>query len=194
MPGGLAAGLEVCNGLDYGTATASSAGITVTPSATANTKGSFVQLSAFTTADISAIHFTLYNSNFGPYLLDIAIGAAGSEKVIVNNVALGSGDAVMSPGVSIRLPLHIPKGSRISARCQSGNASDSPISLGFQAFDGATTMMEGCAGADGIGAITTTSRGTAVTAGSANTKGSYAQLIALAARDYMGFYFSNRHC
>lgn len=189
MPGGFPLGFEFCNCTDTGTV--NEGGTDLTPSATANTKGSYTQIIASTAADATWIDVSLCipqsSSGTGGYGVDVAVGAAGSEKIIVNNVVLLN---VTSTGVvnHFAFPISIPAGTAISARSQSATATDGGPSIQITLFDGAMTMMEGCAGVDSVGFLTASSEGTLLDPGTvANTKGSYAQLTASSSRDYLGF-------
>lgn len=109
----------------------STTGTTVTASASTNTKGSYAQLVASTTRD--------YIGLFGAFdtggtttahhnLLDIAIGASGSEQVIIPNFpavssAQGLSANLFSPENIPFTPILIPAGTRIAARMQSNVAS-----------------------------------------------------------------------
>ena len=108
-----------------------------------------------------------------------------SNIVLATN---GTQSQFTAPEAHIAIPLSIPKGARISARCQCSTGSQT-ARVHLQLFDGAHTMMEGAAGVDAIGFSSSTSLGTPlVPNASANTKGSYAQLVASTLRDYMGFF------
>lgn len=189
MPGGFPIGQEICNGQYASAIQTGSTGILVASSATINTKGSWVQLIASTSYDACAVLVSLNGfpgTHTCTWLVDIGIGASGSEQVIVSNLMLQSVGA--GAGVAqVFFPLAIPAGTRISARSQSTAASNS-VAVDVDLFDGAFTQMEGAAGVDAIGVSTSTSLGTALTAGAANTKGSYAQLTAATSRDYIGFF------
>lgn len=174
-------------GVDVGTSTGSSRGTIVTSSATANTKGSFTQLIASTSVDAAAIlvqfntGFTTSSTSSG---VDIAIGGAGSEQVIVNNLYVEGGrtNGVAAPGYVV--PVAIPAGSRVSARSQSSSTS---IQCGVQ-----VTLLpggvDGAAGVDAYGFNAATTLGTSVDpGGTANTKGAYVQITAGLSTDISGF-------
>ena len=89
-----------------------------------NTKGSYVELTASTSADIAGFWLLINTANASAnrYLIDIATGAAASEVVLVPDVysqpgTLGAGDQV------VFIPLNITSGTRVSARCQCNGAS-----------------------------------------------------------------------
>lgn len=104
---------------DWGTV--QSSGKTVVAGGTAHTKGSYVQLVAateFTTSWLMLMFRWLdTNRNFA---IDIAVGAAASEQIIIPNFYSFVGNAF-----NLLIPFTIPAGSRIAARCASQNAFSS---------------------------------------------------------------------
>jgi len=111
------------------TSDATRKGTTVTASATAHTKGAWVQLLAATDEDTYGITVRARDVHVAAtvtsYLLDIGIGPAASEVVLIEDLdcwgaAAGSETAARTyffPGV-------IPKGERVAARAQSLIVSD----------------------------------------------------------------------
>jgi len=189
MPGGLPLGLDVCNGNSTGTS--SSLGTAVTCAGSANTKGSWAQLVASTPNDTVFVDVVIYFnasafSAAGQQLaVDIGVGAGGSEVVIANNLMNVPG-YTLKTGVHYAFPLAIPAGTRIAARAQASVAS-AVANVSINLFDGSFTQMEGIAAVDSIGFQAGTTRGVTLTPNaSANTMGSYAQLVASSSVDYMG--------
>jgi hypothetical protein len=188
MPGGLPLGLQHANAQAVGAVTATSLGTTITGSA-ANNKGSMTQLTASTAFD--AVGFTATILGFGATatsgLMDIGIGAAGSEIIIASNLLVSSLTAADATVVYF-IPVAIPAGTRIAAKCQTNISSSVTMFVSLILWDGAFTQQEGMAGVDAIGANLTTSQGTVIDPGAvANTKSAYVQLTASTARDYAGF-------
>lgn len=106
-----------------GAVTGTSKGVTVTSSATPNTKGSYVQLIASTTKKASGIVLIIYIETANvSYLVDIATGVSGSEVPILPNVLVSD---LLSGNMSLALfiPISIPAGTRLSSRCQSTGVS-----------------------------------------------------------------------
>lgn len=107
----------------YGLTTGTTSATSLDPGATINTKGAYVALSASTTEDMRWVVIVFGHNaaaaTGGPtYLVDIAVGAAAAEQVIIANLFVcmnSSGYNFTSP---ICLPVNIPAGTRISARCQ----------------------------------------------------------------------------
>lgn len=180
MPGGFPLGLELCAGTDYGTVTGSTSGTAVTGGAS-GVAGSWVQLVASTAIDACWITVALRDatgSGFNAFV-DIAVGGAGSEKVIISSLGM---EYTGEPHYSF--PISIPAGSRISARSTSDVGVYTPH-VAITLFEGAFTQMEGAAGVDVLGY--SSFEGTALNnSGSSNVKGSYTQIIASTARDYIG--------
>lgn len=184
MAGGFYIPDGLANCVGYGQVTGTTAQTSTTTGA-ANTKGSYTQLTASTTADATCLMVesnTVASGNATSK--DIAIGAAGSEKIIIPDLV----DA--SPAVSFHnytfWPVSIPSGTRIAFRAQSTSASDTP-SISIWLFDNGT-MGRGSGIIDTIGFVSASTQGTTVDAGAtANTKGSYAQITASTSVDYAGF-------
>lgn len=104
---------------------ANSGGTTVAASASTNTKGSWVELAASTAAEASWIEVVIASNSAGArYLIDIGIGAAASEVVLLANLHFENATAGNS-GASYRFPVAIAAGSRVSARiqCSTGSAT-----------------------------------------------------------------------
>lgn len=101
-------------------------GVTVT-TGVANTKGSYAQVTASLSNDIMG--FVIVKDGApanGNYLLDIAIGAAASEQVIIPNLLFsGVSGGVAVNAIGMFFPVPIPQGTRIAARAQSNNATQS---------------------------------------------------------------------
>ncbi len=194
MAGGFPCGFELSNANTIGTSTSTSTGTSILPSASANTKGSFVELIPATSYDTCwvVVDLLLYGGALRGCLVDIAIGASSSEKIIIDNIGAHTpSGATATGGASFGFPLTIPAGTRISARSQSSSASTpaSDITLSMTLFDGAFTQLEGSGGVDSMGALTASSLGTSIdTGGTANTKGAWVQLTGSTARDYCGLF------
>lgn len=118
---GIVRGEEVA---EYGAVTATSKGTLVDPGATANTKGAWAQMTASASIESHALMLTaMPNSSAGGggthWLVDIGIGASGSEQVIVANLHLSGMNNYGPSRAGVNLPMHIPAGARVSMRCQS---------------------------------------------------------------------------
>lgn len=166
---------------------------TLTPAGTANTKGSYTQMLASTSADCRMLRIELFANpsaaNTKSFLVDIATGAAASEAVLVPNLGV---QATIQFGLArsvFFIPCRIPAGTRIAARCQC-NTGTSPENMFAQVtvYDGDVRQLGGGGGVDAIGADTATSRGTAITPGNSSVKSSYVQLTASTSNRYVGLF------
>jgi hypothetical protein len=164
--------------------TANSAGLAVTGSASAHTKGSYVQLIASTAEEYSGLMLTFGSSSICTGLLDIAIGSAGSEQDIVPNIMFQTGVIGGLAGSATFLPLRIPAGSRIAARLQTVAGGSQVVRFCLLGFTGGYSSRPPLGRATTYGVNTGTSRGTSIDPGaSANTKGSFAQIVASTANN-----------
>lgn len=144
----------------------------------ANTKGSWVQLIASTDIrstllwlipDSAVVATTATRCNIA---LDIGIGAASSEIVVISNY-LGFSCKVNENGDPCMIPLVIPKGSRVAARI-AGTVASETMRLGVIVVGGGPHPFPAGPRCETLGVTLTL--GTTVTAGSANTKGSWVSI------------------
>jgi hypothetical protein len=96
---------------------------TLTADTTAHTKGSWTEVIASTSADTSLLVINLTavaigNTNTAT-ILEIGTGAAGSETVLIPDLAIGGAHAAGNGGIAAAIPIKIPSGTRIAARIQS---------------------------------------------------------------------------
>lgn len=100
--------------------------IELDPGGSAGTKGSYSQLIASTarkTREITIAFANPDNDSGGTdqvkkvWSVDIAVGGAGSEQIIIPDIPASRGWSIcFSPHV-LRLPISIPSGTRVAARC-----------------------------------------------------------------------------
>jgi hypothetical protein len=159
--------------------------VTVTANASANTKGAWTEIIASTTADADLVEVSVQGGNTAStivgILLDIAIGASGSEVALFENVAVGGAAASSfngEAGYRFGVPVYVPSGSRISARIQSN------ITLGRTAqvsvrLSAGPNPSNTSASATVIGTNTGTSLGT-----DQNNNTSWQQAVASTAAQY----------
>lgn len=173
--------------------TSSWTGVTVTASATQHTKGAWSELIA--SASGEATMLILYVSGTSTStaatstLLDIGIGAASSETVIISDLAIGY---AIDRANNVRLysiPLLIPAGSRVAARIQSQVVSKTAV-LGADLIGGGPFESNGVPHAvDTYGANTAQSAGVSVAANAtANVFGAWTQITASTARQHSGLF------
>ncbi len=169
-------------------------GTTVTASGSINTKGSWVTLltPSFDTQWVAfCFMYSADSAVMTDQLIDIGIGGAGSEVVIVPNYLCGWAGTPLAGGVGIGtqdkwfvVPMQIPAGTRIAARLQSVISADTVNVLAFASGDASGTVV-GLANADTYGADTATSKGVQlVNSASSGTFGSWTNLGSPTSRDY----------
>lgn len=119
--------------LTYGANLATSRGTSVDPGGTINTKGAWVQLTAATTAPISWLMLHIGNQantarTDAVYLVDIGVGPAAAETVVVPNLMFMMDDAADEPTPSYigPFPFQAPIGTRLAVRgqCTIADATD----------------------------------------------------------------------
>lgn len=192
----LASGLWLPRLLTDGSAGASSdrAGISI-QSGVANTLGAWVQVVASLSADVGFVHIAHNDVISGSAadfssLLDIGVGAAGAEVVVLNALGVGwvGTDTIATPTHPFvhpgwLFPLWIPRASRVAIRVQCKTASTfENFRLHFFA------PVEGAKPSNSIvtmGADAANSRGTVLTNPAANnTEGAWTQITAATAEPF----------
>ena len=147
---------------DLNTIPTSSASATVTADATPHTKGAWTEIIASNAAETSALLVTVgaisQSSTNTATLIDIGIGAAGSETAIVENVAVGGASSLLN-GIVFVLPYQVAAGTRIAVRSQAIIASDTAdVQIDTLAMGDASAV--GTPTFDVLGTSTATSAGT----------------------------------
>jgi hypothetical protein len=155
--------------------------VTVVASATPHTKGAWTELIAATGSLATFMRITgncVTSSTNTAVLVDIGVGAAASETVVIPNMTFG-GNA--SEHISM-VPISIPPGSRVSARSQGAQVSQ-PVSVWIELYHPRT--INGNDSRHGnwsrtvttYGAVTASSLGTTLTTpGSLNTKSAWTEI------------------
>ena len=111
-------------------------------------------------------------------LVDIGVGAAASEQVIVENILTSIGSGFASAQTDVFVPVAVKAGQRLAARCQSSDANGG-IEMGVQLCAGDFFSQLGLGRATTYGAVTADSGGTSVDpGGTAHTKGAWSQITA----------------
>ncbi len=146
---------------------------TVTASGSANTKGSWTTISASCPFDSSGMIMTGQSSNVNATgLMDIGIGGAGSETVIVPNLLMERSSGY-EPFAPLWLPISIKAGTRVAVRFQSTTGGDTRyVKFAFAAANGALPFQR----ATDYGTTLATSVATYISSGGVDTKGSWANL------------------
>lgn len=155
-----------------GALTASSSGTTITAPATANTKtgAAWTTVIASTDTPGNGLLLTMFNTvaTIVNRLVDIGIGAAGAEQVLIPNLLFSNG--IADTPATVYIPLRIPVGVRISARMQASTASNALIIAG-NVHAGVWYGPVPYSRVVNYGANLATSRGISIDAGAtANTK------------------------
>jgi len=152
--------------------------ISVTGSSTIHTKGAWTQLVSSTASQSALAILSFGNvgaaSTNTSTLVDIGVGGAGSESVVIPNIAVGG----YVNGPVIWVPIRIPAGSRVAARCQS-LVSSKAISVRIYLFSH-TDSARCPTSVNAIGADTATSAGVALSGAS----GSWTEIAAATAADF----------
>lgn len=157
--------------------------VTITASATAHTKGSWSQIISSTTAQTTMIVFAVTSVNVSTAdsatLLDIGVGASGSETVIVPNIAIGGASTAV-----FRIPVKVASGSRIAARIQGVRASQTATinARDFQCVNAGDASLIPTS-VDVLGASTATSTGTAMSGAS----GTWVEIVSSTSQPYIAF-------
>jgi len=168
---------NLANYLDYGSVvSAATHGTTITANASINTKGSYTQLVASTTYDVCGFWLLLgaAGTSGAAYSVDIAVGAGGSEQIIVADFVFQQAGTVLN---SVYFPIGIPAGSRVAARCQS-TTTVATINVSIIGADG-NFVQPHLGNCTTYGFNSATTLGTNIDpGGSANTNGAYSQITA----------------
>ena len=116
---------------NFGLVSASTLYTYITAPTVNNTKGAYTELKAATDNSFEGIVIhTAYCTAPRNYLIDIAIGAAGSEKVIIPNLSLATAGTYEYRMTQTHFfPIRVPKGSRISARYQANAYASTDLGL-----------------------------------------------------------------
>lgn len=163
-----------------GVVAAASTGVVVASSASINTKGTWVELTAATARHGIGILVNLRRGHtaVADFLVDIGIGAAAAEIVIVPNLKADSGTNTLTRSAPLWIPIGIPAGTRISARCQStisAAASRVQVTVVYGSMLTAPPLTR----VTDYGTNTADSGAVSVDpGGSINTKGSWTQITA----------------
>ena len=151
----------------------------------ANIKGSWVEMTSSSTFDFEYLQLTTLINDTADYLLDIGVGSAGNEEVIVGDVMISYGGGSVSIVDTFGFPIHIAKGSRITARGQASSSSQN-LRLGLTGY---SSSLPGYAKVVGYGISTGDSGGTPVDpGGSSNTKGAYSEVTSSTNEDLREIY------
>ena len=152
----------------------------VAPSATANTKGLWVEFVASTGFPTRYLTVEMGRGETNnQFLTDVGIGGAGSEVVLVANLMVETGANGRERTFLYQLPVWIPPSTRVSLRSQVNETSSGGDRFAVTLSSGGFPGPQAFSRVTTYGAITADSGGTQVDpGGSADTKGAWAQLVA----------------
>lgn len=162
---------------------ASTTGTLITAHATVNTKGSWTELAASTAGTASWIDVEIAAlSSTARILVDIGLGASGSEVVLLGNLHF-DGSAANSDNAVYRFPVAIPAGSRVAARIQA-SASGATVRVTAILATGNPGGLSAPGSVQTYGADTSDSGLTSVDpGGTVNTDSAWVQLTASTTAD-----------
>ena len=166
-------------------------GTLVSASATPHTKNStYTELISSVGFDVYyieiLIHTVFVSGTDSSTLVDIAIGAAASETVIIPNLNCGGSAAwanASHAGHRYAFPLYIPSGSRLSANCQSAVASKQPRVLIWVYGEPSDPTWVGQHITD-YGTNLATSRGVSVALGTGSSDSAWTEIVAATTRGH----------
>lgn len=187
MTGAWKGGLSLSNASDIGAITATSSTVQLLGNTgTTYAKGPWVQFTASTPTDTTwvAIAAQTHTSGGVAFAIDISIGAAGSEMVVVSNLNM-SGNP--SRGERFFFPFMIPAGTRIAGRMSSDGLGDG-MNVHLETYQDQFSSVGVGSAIDTYGFSNAINLGIAVDPGAtANTKGAYTQITASLTNDIAGF-------
>lgn len=182
------------DGIQDTTVDSDSKGVSITPNATAGVEGSYATLINGTRFEGSRLILWVSENVGGTrtaddYLIDIAFQIGGTEYIVITDLLY----AVSGIGVTAMLdiPLRIPKGTVLRARCSCGTASG--VAINVSAMVCGSTFLSGYGGVstyDSLGVVAGDT-GTQLDPGATvNTFGSVVEFSSSTSFNYKGFFLS----
>jgi len=160
---------------------------TATYAGTTNTKGAWVEIVSSCPSGVNEIIVTMQgadgaSSTHLTWLLDVGIGAAGSEVVLIPDIHHHSYDTASGNAVYSRsqFPAAIPAGTRIAIRAQCSHAYACSADIHLLSADLTGARLSRI---DAMGVVSSVSAGTQVTC-PASGEGSWVEISSSAARAY----------
>lgn len=165
-------------GLDGG----STSLVELASSTSAHTKGSWTEILTSTDVDSEVLVLHWYPTDDSVYyLMDIAVGAASSEQVIIENLFVAGYTTTFGgySGGHIVLPFKLAAGTRLSARIQAHSAGTQNVRVSASVFALGVFPSIGFGRCTTYGADTANTNGVQCdAAGTAHTFGSWTQIDA----------------
>ncbi len=172
-----------------GAVTASSTGTVITANASANTKGSWVDVGSAISYGYNTVLITAIVGSAGAadFTFDIGENQSGTRAIIAEDIRLPGLLGTRSNALSLSLPLHVRRGAQLSVRCQASTGSRTMEVM----ISGMAGGWGGAPGARRIAALYTpsSSRGVDIDPSSANTKTSYVTLVSGSTQPIRGVFF-----
>lgn len=122
--------------LTYGANAANSRGVNIDPGSSADTKGAWIEIAASISNNLKALFVRFGDgssarSALKQGVLDVGIGAASSEIVLIPNIYYTfTANNMIGPDCSLLLPVSIPSGTRLAVR-----ASNQETNATYRKFD-----------------------------------------------------------
>lgn len=160
---------------------------TVTASAVAHTKGTWAELESSAPESFGfwiRISGTATAATNTAMLLDIGLGAALSEAVLVPDINAGASAGLL--GRAFFIPMYVPAGVRMAARCQAVIGSDT-VSVHVTWMLNPPFPGHVFSKCTAYGVTAASSRGTSATPGD-GAWGAWSQLAATTSRDHLAWY------
>lgn len=166
----------------------------VDPGSSDHNKGSWVELCSALPFDVSGLILNV-NATYvsSEYLIDLGIGAGGSEIVLVPNLLFSLvSNSWWATSSQYNIPIGIKSGTRIAARQQARTSSPSNwLKMSLQIFPANSFLMESLQCCEAFGANTGDTGGVSIDpGGSANTEGSWVELSSALPRTIRAFQFA----
>jgi hypothetical protein len=165
----------------YGFTTTIPTGVTVTCGA-ANVKGAYAVVGNAPHDSDSIWLMVGAKSVATDYLVDIAFGASGSERVVIENI-LYTGNTSGAGAKTFFFPLKVPANTRVTVRAQSAGANT--IQVGIHFFEASFEGMPSCNRFITYGSVPSTSSGTALAAPGAGAWGAWTTITPATAADHI---------
>jgi len=194
MAGGFPVSYQFCP--FPGSAPSFAHGISVAPSATANTTGAWVELISATSYDTSWLLISVQDPGTATALnsvcINVSTGSTGNEpaSILINNLIClrDSLSSVAGQGATYLIPTQVKAGTRLSANAQSSGAAAAALFVSILPIAGAFGCISGGSAIDTYGFSPSTTRGVVVDPGaSGSTKGAYIEVVSSTSYDLAGF-------
>lgn len=162
---------------DIGLTPASTAGTTITADATPGNDGAWFELAAALARPADGIRIAVQTGGVnGDALVQLAVGAGGSEKLIVGGFPINRNSGSNVP-VCFDLPLRLPKGVRVAARVYRSTVASFDADISIVGVLHGYHGTPGCRLFETFGVDAANARGTVIDPGaSANTEGAVTSL------------------